>query len=275
MPVLSLEYFEKREKTVYDWIIPGLLTRGNTAFMMGPSKKACKSWLVLAAAWNLGEGLAPWGLQKLKPAKAMRTVYFTQEDTEDNITDRVKNHIINGGRKSSDKVWIVPKNLNIKLDTADGRKLIKEALDEVREEAGDIDLVCFDPMRRIHGGDENDSSVIARLWETIEGIHNDYNCGVLITHHIRKPPNDMKNWDPSDPYVGRGSGDIYGGGDAFIMVVPGVLKRREQTRRVTTYFESKRAAEMAPTELMVNFNTGQVDFIKEVDNEVEEDVSEL
>jgi RecA-family ATPase len=254
---LSLSDFHSRPATTTDWVIPNFLTRQNTGFILGPPKKACKSWLLLAMAWDLAEGHAVWGMPTLAPTRALRTVYFTQEDAEEDIDLRIKAHF-SGGRTPNDRLWVVPKNLNIKLDTSDGRRLVERELDGVVAAAGAIDLVMFDPMRRIHNGNENDSETIAKMWDVIDRIHRRYGCSVIISHHITKPPNDKKGYDPTDPFNGRGSGDIYGGGDAFVMVVPGAMGKERLGRRVTAYFESKRAQELEPAHLDVNFKTGAV-----------------
>ncbi len=255
---LSLLDFRERVPTPIEWIIPNLLPRQNTAFMLGPPKKACKSWLLLAMAWDLAEGLAPWGIESLKPPSRMRTVYFTQEDTESNIDDRIKAHF-HGGREPNDRLWIVPKNLSIKLDTHEGKRLVEREVDAVVEKAGPVDLIVFDPMRRIHNGNENDSETIGKIWHVIDCAHRRYNAAVVIAHHIRKPPGDKTGYDPADAFNGRGSSDIYGGGDAFVVVVPGPMGPERKWRKVDAYFESKRAQEMEPAHLKVNFGTGIVE----------------
>ena len=245
-----------RQRPQADWIVEGLLKRQNTGFIMGQPKKACKSWLLLDMAWALSEGEPVWGTA-LKPPRPMRTVYFTQEDTEDDIHDRVLAHL-GGGREPNDRLWIVPKNMNIALDTNAGKAIIAQELTEVRNVAGEIDLVMFDPFRRMHHGDENDSAVIVKLWETIDKIHKQLNCAVMISHHIKKPPDDRTMYDPTDPFNGRGSGDIYGGGDAFVMVVPG--HGNESARKLTAHFESKRGKPIPPAQLKVTYGTGRVEL---------------
>jgi RecA-family ATPase len=267
---LSLDDFRNRKAEEMDWIVPGLLTRGNTGFIMGQPKKAAKSWLLLAMAWDLSEGKPVWSIPAFKPPRPMRTVYFTQEDTEDNIHERIQAHF-STGRKPNDGLWVVPKNLNIKLDTATGRNIVQGEIDYVRDKVGQIDLVMFDPMRRIHGGDENDSEVIAGIWDVIDRIHQRYKCATMISHHITKPPKDREGYDPTDPYNGRGSGDIYGGGDAFVVVVPGRLGPEGAWRRVGAYFESKRGQQLAPASLKVMFKTGQIAYLGEESRGEEEE----
>lgn len=266
----SLAELKERERAKPDWIIQGLLKRGNTAIMLGQPKKAAKSWLTLAMCWDLSEGAPIWGIktaagEPVFPTTPMRSVYFTQEDTEDDIHDRVLNNLGMGdvkweGRTPNDRLWIEPKNLQMVFDTPEGRRLIQEKLDEVERRAGEIDLVVFDPMRRMHHGDENDSKTIVAMWGVLDRIHQRYGCATMLTHHIVKPPSDKRvPWDPTDPFVGRGSGDIYGGGDAFMNVVPG--KGGEDSRVVGVYYESKRGKQLPPSQLKVTFTTGQVQYL--------------
>lgn len=258
---MSLEELVRLEAAPQDWIVPGWLTRGNTGFVFGQPKKACKSWLLLAAAWDLAEGKPVWGVAGFKPPQPMRTVYFAQEDTEENIKERVMAHVGAGREAANDRLWIVPKDLNIKLDTREGKGMVQKELDSVLERAGKIDLVMFDPMRRMHSGNENDSETIGKIWNVIDLIHKRYEgCATLISHHTVKPPHgkEAEGFDPTDPYTGRGSGDIYGGGDAFAVVLPGKLSSDRMERGVMVYLESKRGQQLEPAFLNVNFGTGAV-----------------
>ncbi len=274
----SLEDLRKRVRTAPDWVLPGLLKRGNTAFLIGPPKRACKSWLMLAMGWDLSEGKPVWGIKtasgqaQFTPSRPMRTVYLTQEDTEDDIHDRVECHF-DAGRLPNDKLWIIPKNMKIALDTDVGRAELQRELDWVATNSGPIDLVMFDPMRRLHHGDENDSQAIARMWEVLDRVHRKYQCATLISHHTVKPPRGEArgSFDPSDPFVARGSGDIYGGGDAFMVVVPkklttGVVDAEGRTiemptRRLCMYFESKRGRPLPPAMMKVSLGTGGVEYL--------------
>lgn len=260
---VSLMQLRDRQRTEPDWLIPNLLKRQNTMIVMGQPKRTCKSWLMLEAAFNLAEAEPLWGIHNadgtptFQATRQMRTVYFTQEDTEDDIQDRVLAQL--SRREASDRLWIIPKDLRLVLDSPDGRRLIQGHIDEVVEKAGPIDLVVFDPMRRFHHGDENDSSTIAQMWGIIDRLHKRYNCATAFVHHTIKPPMDKTAFDPTDPYTARGSGDIYGGGDAFAVVLAGPGTDRE--RKVTVHFESKRSRPLPPAMLKVNFSNGKVDWL--------------
>src|SRR5262249_39309281 len=141
--------------------------------------------------------------------------------------------------------------------------LLQEELDKVRETAGRIDLVMLDPFRRMHHGDENDSMVIAQIWGVLDNMHKRYGCATMISHHTVKPPQDRTYYDPSDPFVARGSGDIYGGGDAFITIVPKKLEHEPPSRRLVMHFESKRGRPLPPAVLKVHMDTGAVEYLEE------------
>lgn len=260
---LSLEQLAQRVRKEPDWIVKGFLKRQNTAFIFGPPKRACKSWLILSGCWDLSEGKPMWGIRQaggyiFEPPRALRCVYFTQEDTEDDAHDRL-DAMLAGRRGVNDRVWIVPKNLQVTLDTVRGRALIQQELDDIKDRVGDIDLVAFDPMRRMHHGDENDSVTIVELWGVIDRIHQRYNCSTLFAHHTVKPPRDPSNFDPTDPFTGRGSGDIYGGGDAFVVVLPGA--GNDDYRKVGLYFETKRGKPLAPAQMKITFAQGRVEHL--------------
>jgi len=269
MLIRPLSSFVGRQRTKPDWIIPGLLKRHNTAFLIGQPKEALKSWLLLNLAWDLADGVSLWSVTHslngpmFVPPKPMRVVYFTQEDAEDDIQDRVELMVNSGTRKAQSNVLISPKDLKLILSTDEGRGAIQAELDKVTP----FDLVVFDPMRRMHNWDENDSSKMAELWRVLDGLHRRYHCASMFSHHIVKPPTSKGNtFDLSSPFAARGSGDIYGGGDAFINVLPerkpGQTARRPGTsRRLTLHFQTKRGQPLDPIILELELSTGKVTFV--------------
>jgi hypothetical protein len=255
-----------RQRQESDWIIPGLLKRNNTMFIVGEPKMACKSWLLANLAWDLSDGKPVWGIQHSKngylfvPKQAMRTVYFFQEDEEDDFQDRA-GLMTAAGRLPNDNFWFVPKNLQMTLDSETGIELIQRELSAASEVAP-IDLVIFDPLRRVLHGDESNSEKIAEVWRTLDAWSKAFNCSFIVAHHVVKPPRQQgSHYDAASPYVSWGSSDIYAGADAFVNVVPG--KQRGQPtkgRLLQLHFTSKRSKEISPVTVKVNFETGNVEF---------------
>jgi hypothetical protein len=251
-----------------DWIIPGLLKRNNTMFIVGEPKRACKSWLLANLAWDLSEGEPIWGVHHSKkgflfvPKGPMRVVYFSQEDAEDDFQDRAE-IIAKTGREPNDNFWFVPKNLQMTLDSENGVRLIENELDAAAQ-ARPLDLIILDPLRRVLQGDESNSERIAEVWRTVDVWSQKFNCSFIVAHHVVKPPRDKgSNYDPSSPYVSRGSSDIYAGADAFINVVPRTQRGQPtKGRLLELHFTTKRSREISPVRVRVNFETGGVEFVE-------------
>ena len=264
---MSLPALLARPREEPDWIIPGLLKRNNTMFIVGEPKRACKSWLLANLAWDLSEGKPVWGVRHTKkgfvfePKQAIRVVYFSQEDAEDDFQDRAQ-LIAATGRQPNDNFWFVPKNLQMTLDSASGPGLIEQELDAA-ECTGPLDLVILDPLRRVMQGDESNSERIAEVWRILHELGRKFNCSFIVAHHVVKPPRQKgDHYDASSPYVSRGSSDIYAGADAFINVVPkGQRGQSTKGRLVELHFTTKRSREISPVSVRVNFETGGVEFL--------------
>ena len=257
-----ITFLSTRIQEPADWIIPNLLKRRNTAFILGEPKKACKSWLLFNLGWDVSEGKNVWGVQHTKtgevfaPSRPMRVLYFTQEDTEDDLQDRFK-IMVAAGRVPNDNFYYQAKDLNLAFDGKDAEERIHAAI----KTCAPVDIVMFDPMRRIHYFDENDSQAIARFWKSLNKMQVEFNCACLFAHHLTKP--SREGVDRSSPHAARGSGDIFGGADAFINVVPCPRPgqgRRSSQKRLVLHFETKRSAPLAPMSLVVNLDTGHVLF---------------
>lgn len=211
------------------------------------------------------------GLALFKPPRPMKVLLFSQEDAEDDLDDRLK-IMFRAGWKANENFRLIPKDLRFSLNhngmmrgvlqLSDGLKAIIVEI-EKESKISPIDLIIFDPMRRMYRGNENDSDVMAMIWQSIDHIHRLFSCATIMTHHNVKPPNAIiSNYDPTSPHSARGSGDLFGGADAFINVVeekkPGQAMKM---RHLNLHFETKRSRGIADVELCVSFDTGTASFI--------------
>ena len=258
-PLTALSSYQKPPD---DWIIPHVLKRRNTGFIIGRPKKAAKSWLLMNLGWDLSDGTNAWSVvhshdgEILKPTRPMRVFYFSQEDTEDDLHDRFS-LMVKAGRIPTNNFWYETKDLSLTLDPNGLGKII-----DALKPAAPLDLVMFDPMRRFHSFDENRSDEMSKLWHSVNVIQQKFDCACLFSHHTVKPGQFTASEE--DPNSARGSGDIFGGADAFINVVPrsrkGNPKRGALNAPLTLYFEIKRGKPIVPIDLTVDFTTGGVTF---------------
>jgi RecA-family ATPase len=244
-----------------DWIIPGLLKRQNVLFLIGKPKLG-KSWLLLNLGWDLAEGKPVWNIHRAReqylfePSRPMRVLYFSQEDTIDDLQDRLV-LMRDAGRVPTQNLWFRPKDLSLVLDTAEGIL----GIEQVIRNAAPVDLVIFDPLRRMLHGDENSSAVTAGLWRQLDLWGREFNCGFAFAHHTVKPPREKgSKFDETSPFAGRGSGDLFGGGDAFIVVNPISQRAIQHRHPLRLNFESKRAAPLSPVNVSLNIPPGTVVF---------------
>lgn len=70
---------------------------------------------------------------------------------------------------------------NLKLDDANQLNQVRAGCEE-----WEPDIVFIEPFRGLHSGNENDSTEMSKIVDSLSGIAADYNCGVILTHHERK-----------------------------------------------------------------------------------------
>lgn len=257
----SLVSLAGRVRPPADWIIPHLLKRRNTAFIIGEPKRALKSWLMLNLGWDLSEGKNVWGILDaqgqpvFQPNRAMRVLYFSQEDTEDDLQDRY-DVMAAAGRTPNSNFYYEPKDLTKAFDGGAGQELIKQA---IYEAGPGVDLVMFDPMRRMHYLSENDSEAMQQIWKALDDIQRTFDCACLFSHHVTKPSKEA-GYSRNSPFAARGSTDIFGGADAFVNVEPLQPKTNPNLRSINLYYETKRSAPLEPMKLHIDLGTGLVSF---------------
>lgn len=174
---------------------------------------------------------------------------FVRDDEEDHA-----------GRTPHDGFLFVPKDLSLMFDTTLGVLGIGQIIRDAAR-TGKIDLVIFDPFRRMLHGDENSSAVTAALWRQLDEWGREFHCAFAFSHHIVKPPRDgQSKLDETSPFAGRGSGDIFAGGDAFINVVPVSKRKMAHSHPLKLYFQTKRAAPICPVNLRLDIPPGTIHF---------------
>jgi hypothetical protein len=76
-------------------------------------------------------------------------------------------------------------------------------------------IVIFDPLNRLHGGDENRPSQMTPVMDALAGIAYDFGCAVVAIHHLAKPSAERRGdiWDRF-----RGATSIRSGTDANLVM---------------------------------------------------------
>lgn len=119
-------------------------------------------------------------------------------------------------------------------------------------------LVVFDSFIRFFLGDENFSSDVRQVFDTIKSIMNENNCSCIVLHHTSKNTGNGKS-------SLRGSGDIPASADSIIMM----SYNANYKNYTLTHVKARNTTECEPLILKLNATDEQVtiDFVKDVTNQ--------
>ncbi len=188
----SLSEFLNAESTAIDWLVPGLLPKGETALLIAPPKCG-KTLLAIDLAYCLATG-EDYFLNSNEFKTSPSKVLLISVDESDQST-RIK--MFNRGFRHEDngKVDVIT-NWNINQI-----KYLEEALEDFRPE-----LVIVDSLKRINHGSpisENSAEFADNIY-TLKELFNRYGAAGILVHH------SSKDKDQQGVYRSRGSSAITG-----------------------------------------------------------------
>jgi hypothetical protein len=198
-----------------EWIVENIIpTDGVTIF--GGASQSYKTWLAQMLAVNVSSGTLFLGNFDTKQEVVM---YFDEENGEVLLYDRFKK-LCQGADIDPPSNLFVSVYSGIKLDMNDSSSILLSLVDKFNPK-----LLIFDSMVRIMEGDENQSTDVRLVFDTIKPIL-EKNISVLIIHHTgKKNNNDMLDL--------RGSSDF----GAFAHVI--VMFKREKSHIVCNMVKNR------------------------------------
>ena len=223
--------FLDRAPEEIEWLVEGLIpvrTRG----LMVADPKVGKSPLALDLALALASG-SSW-LGHVVPQRR-RVAVISREDSPQETARRLR--LFSEGTEARrnynwGQIWVntMEQSAEYRLDSLDQvDALIKELQME------QFDLAIFDVLRDLHGGDENDNTVMAGVLAALKRVQTEARCGILLLHHLSKMQSANVFRDS------RGAGAIHGWTEwgVGMTVVDELAPRKEWVRKVE--FELKYA----------------------------------
>jgi RecA-family ATPase len=210
--LIPVEGYLEMQRAAIEWRVHGLVPKPGKIAFLGPPK-AGKTFFAIDLANH-----AAWGRDFLgHKTEASRVLYLQLDTGEVAWRDMLRKLVESGMRFSPDLLFVHPDDqkrpLNIMLPET--RAYLKEALAE-----GSPDLVFIDTLRKLHNGDENDSTEMKAVMDHIEDIFG--GVALVLIHHTRKIPADVADPDPST--YSRGSNFISGDMDGLWLLYHNKLK---------------------------------------------------
>lgn len=161
-----------------DWLIDDLWQRGKINAVAG-AEKSGKSRLI---AWLL-VGMSAGHVLGLNAASIspQRILYLCGEETIATVNQRIATYAALQGVPTSMFDIEFIEAAAMRLDLKHQRDWLQDKLlDE------DFTMLVADPLRRLHGADENDSTAMSVIHNDIRRWSNRYGLTILLVHHTPK-----------------------------------------------------------------------------------------
>jgi len=185
-----VEELLKREPAEPDWLVRGMIARGQKILVQGPPKQM-KTWFVLSLLKALSRGENVCGVPFWKTnVSGIKAVMVEEEHSTNALIQRVQQSLAGTNN------IVIPHRTGVKLlpKNPEFEDLLK-FIDEFRP-----DLLVLDPLRSFFDGDENDSSVMQQVFAPLNMLLRKYpQMAVVVVDHTAKKPSDVL------VYASRGS----------------------------------------------------------------------
>lgn len=162
-----------------DWLIPGLLERGERVVITGGEGMG-KSVLLKMLALCAAGGLNPWNGVRVSDGRRVLYVDAEYSERQNRKTYRWVERII--GRRLiqpgyQDRVFHLVKNEGLDLGGRD-RAWMHDVCDQINP-----DLILVGPVYKLIVGDENDNEVIRALMRTLDEVRVKHDAAMVVEAH--------------------------------------------------------------------------------------------
>jgi hypothetical protein len=197
-----------RDYPATTWLVEGLLTTGGVG-VIGGEPKVSKTWTALELAVAVATGTKAFGAYGTGVPR--RAHYFFAEDMARQVRNRLRALAASRGMSPTqvcERLQVQPRGRFLDITRDDDIALIVAS---VRKHGG-TDLLVLDPLRDIHGGEEDKSDSMRDVMRRLRLLGELLDCTVVVNHHAVK--SNPTNASRRKGQKLRGSGAIHGAVDA-------------------------------------------------------------
>jgi RecA-family ATPase len=241
----------------------GLLNRGSVLVIGGPPKSyksiTTNSILChLAVASNLFNTSRSIRESKREPVfridSPASVLYLEQEVGQHDLQERFKSHLKSFSREAQllcgELISTHSCDFDLRLDTREGI----DALRKVIKDAGNPDVVCFDPLIKFHCADENSASEMSEVLRNLDILRAEFGFAVILIHHTGKMNGETGRHGPDRL---RGSSVLFATADSVMLVDPDA--KREGLVKLS--FTLRRSKPLPDCWIRINENSLVAEFV--------------
>jgi hypothetical protein len=173
------EFLQEADNDTYEWVIPGLLEKGERVIVVA-AEGVGKTMLARQVALCSAAGMHPFTFQPMPP---VRTLTIDLENPERIIRRTSRNIMEQAVRKSGAKtvdarLYIRPQGIDI-CNPRD-RVVIEQLVDEVKPQ-----LLCMGPLYKAYldNGTKTSEALAIEVAKFLDKIRDVYGCALWLEHH--------------------------------------------------------------------------------------------
>lgn len=176
--IIELDALLSQEEQPYDWLIPGLIERGDRLILTGQEGRG-KSTLLRQFAVQVASGIHPFGGESFDP---LRVLYVDLENSRRQVRRKVTDLRTAAGDDYDPDAGSVtfmfrPEGLDLTRDQD------REHIWRTLADCAPVDLLIIGPIYKMLGGDpvkEEPTLVVATM---IDALREDHGCAVMLEAH--------------------------------------------------------------------------------------------
>lgn len=201
------------------WLVRGLMTPDSVYAVAGEAKTS-KTWAALELSMAVATGTKAFG--EFHTNEPRPVVYYAVEDNKRSLRNRLR------ALAMSRKMDPASACRNLKFRSMQSLSLtsihdLARLVAGIEQMKARPALLCMDPLRDLHGEEENDSTAMAKVTHALRAVRTVLGISVLFVHHSSKQSEGMKNRRPGQRM--RGSSVIHGAVDGGLYLYD--LKQEE------------------------------------------------
>ena len=245
-------------------VAPGLLDF-NSLMILGGPPKAYKSFTLATMAIDLACGRPLFGVFRKGNHGKQEPVFLVRKQCKVLIVEQEVGYMDMQTRMATmicdlspadrelcrKNIEIESCNFDIKLDKDNGRIILHDLIKKHLP-----DVLIIDPLREMHGRNENDATDMAAVFGHLDWLRQRYNFATIISHHTRKEHRE-EHAEGAD--LLRGSSYVFGKADSLVICKPA---SRKQPGLINLDFTLRRGKPIADLQLVINPSNMRMCFNK-------------